>query len=56
MFQLQTEKFYTRMGREKLRYIIVNTVEWLTDMCYVTEQKTGFLFFVFSLGVYFLSS
>ena len=32
MFGLQTEKFYTMMGREKLRYIMVNRIYWLTNM------------------------
>ena len=44
IFGLQTEKFYTTIGREKLGYIIVNTTWWLTDMCYSTEEKTVFLF------------
>ena len=56
MFRLQTEKFYTRMGREKLRYFIVNIIQWLTDMCYITEEKRGFVIVVelFALGVIFI--
>ena len=33
IFGFQKEKFDTRMSQEKLRCIIVNTIEWLTDMC-----------------------
>ena len=40
MFGLQADKFYTRMGQEKLRCIIVYTIQWLTDMCYITDEKT----------------
>ena len=43
-------------GQEKLRYIIVNTIQWLTDMRYITEEKI-FLFIVivlFILVVFFL--
>ena len=48
MFGLQTTKFCTRMGREKLRYFIVNKIYWLTDICYITEEKTDFFIFYFS--------
>ena len=34
---------------EKLRYITVNTIKWLLDMCYITEEKIGL--FVVSLLV-----
>ena len=56
MFGLQMEKFYRKMGGEKLRYIIVNTIYWLTDMFYSTEEKQIFLFsfFVFGLGFLFI--
>ena len=37
------------MGWETLRYIIVNTIKWLLDMCYITEEKIDL--FVVSLLV-----
>lgn len=54
IFDVQTEKFYTRNGREKIIYIIV-TISWLTNICDVKKVKTGPLFlFVFGFGFLFI--
>ena len=41
---------------KKLRYIMVNKIYWLTDMCYIAKEKTGFFIVVvlFALGVIFI--
>lgn len=41
------EKFYTWMSSEKLRYIVVNKIQWLMEVCYSTKEKTCFFFILF---------